>query len=56
MTYRELLEQLQNLTEEQLADDIVVYDSSTSEFLPASGVEESQYDDVLPKKHLYLTV
>lgn len=32
-TYRELLERLQNLTQEQLSCDITVYDNNSDEFM-----------------------
>lgn len=32
MTYKDLLNQLQNLTEEQLNSDVAVYDTGTDEY------------------------
>ena len=38
MTYKELLQQLQQLTEDQLNQDVCVYDTGTDEYYQ-SGVE-----------------
>lgn len=50
MTYRELLEQLQKLSPEQLGQDVTVYDFDGAEFYPASFLP-SVHTDVLDEEH-----
>lgn len=59
MNYRELLEELQQLNEEQLAQDVTVYVSGVGEYYPLrpdSPVAVSEADDVLDKDHFYLSI
>jgi len=51
MTYKELLEQLQNLDEDQLNSDVCVYDTGTDEYYQLNvefvfATEECQVLDV----------
>jgi hypothetical protein len=53
MTYKELLEQLQQLNEEQLNQDVCVYDSGVEEYYQ-SGIElvfTTEQQDVLDEDH-----
>ena len=55
MTYKELFEQLQSLTPEQLNQTVTIKDVSHDEF---HGVEETAFtdgtEDVLDEGHFYL--
>jgi len=53
MTYKELLNQLQSLTEEQLNQDVAVYDTDTDEYYQASVefVFSTDECDVLDANH-----
>lgn len=53
MTYKELLNQLQSLTEDQLNEDVCVYDSGTDEYyqLNVELVYSTQECDVLNLDH-----
>jgi len=53
MKYKELLEQLQQLTEEQLNQDVAVYDTGTDEYyqLKVEFVFSTEECDVLDVNH-----
>ena len=53
MTYKELLQQLQQLTEDQLNEDVCVYDTGTDEYyqLKVELVYSTQECDVLNLDH-----
>jgi len=53
MTYKELLQQLQQLTEDQLNEDVCVYDTGTDEYyqLNVELVYSTQECDVLNLDH-----
>jgi len=53
MTYKELLNQLSQLTEEQLNEDVTVYDTGTDEYyqLKVELVYSTQECDVLNLDH-----
>ena len=53
MTYKELLQQLQSLTEDQLNEDVCVYDTGTDEYyqLNVELVYSTQECDVLNLDH-----
>jgi hypothetical protein len=51
MTHRELLEKLDELSEEQLDLDVTVYDSFNQEYYPLESVEVCEEDDVLDSGH-----
>jgi hypothetical protein len=53
MTYRELLAQLQQLTEEQLGMDVVVYEKCADEYWPLNIelVYTTEEQDVLDPNH-----
>lgn len=53
MTYKELLNQLQSLTEDQLNEDVCVYDTGTDEYyqLNVELVYSTQECDVLNLDH-----
>jgi len=59
MTYRELSEYIENLTEEQKNCDVTVYVSGVDEYYSLVGdfpALESDHDDVLDKDHPYLVI
>ena len=53
MTYKELLQQLQQLSEEQLKSDVAIYDEGTDEYyqLKVELVFETEECDVLDVDH-----
>jgi hypothetical protein len=56
MTYKELLEQLQNLPQERLDDTVTVFDSYTDEYTAIidTDVANEEFCDVLDQGHFYL--
>lgn len=56
MTYKELLEELKTLTDEQLNGDVVVHLTGVDEFVPVHGVCVAVDDecDVLDQGHIVL--
>ncbi len=55
MTYKDLLEILSELNEEQLNMDVTVYDSIDDEFFPIDEILTAE-NDVLDKDHLYFII
>lgn len=57
MNYRQLLNVLERLTDEELNQDITIYSISDDEFFPARalGIANKQDTDVLDEGHLYIT-
>ena len=59
MKYRQLLDELQLLSEEQLDQDVTVYVSGVDEYYalrPDYPVAVSEEDDVLDADHFYLVI
>ena len=59
MKYRELLDELQQLNEEQLAQDVTVYVSEQDEYYALRSdypVAISEANDVLDEDHFYLVI
>ena len=59
MKYRDLLTELQLLSEEQLNQDVTVYVSEQDEYyplVPDYPVAVSETDDVLDSDHFYLVI
>ena len=56
MSYKELLEQLQNLPQERLEDTVTVFDSYTDEYTAIidTDVANEEFCDVLDQGHFYL--
>ena len=56
MSYKELLEQLQNLPQERLDDTVTVFDSYTDEYTAIidTDVANEEFCDVLDPGHFYL--
>jgi len=55
MTYLELLNYLQTLPPEQLAQDVTVHDDTHAEYLLVSAVETVSNTGVLDDDHVVLT-
>lgn len=55
MTYRELLERLQQATPEQLANEVTIFDAHYLEFYDAE-LKIMKKEGVLPKGHLYINM
>jgi hypothetical protein len=53
MTYKELLEKLQSLSEEQLNSNVTVYDEGTEEYysIKVELVFTTEWADVLPSNY-----
>jgi hypothetical protein len=56
MTYKDLLEELQNMDEKQLEETVTVYDTYTDEYTAVIDVDRAneQFCDVLDEGHTYL--
>lgn len=54
MTYQELLDYLQSLSEEQKQMDVTVYSQEFDEYHGVLGVFTNEEDDVLDAQHPYL--
>lgn len=54
MTYKELLEKLQNLTQEQLNQNVTMYDEKMDEFFALDDTGITDQDDVLDENHFFL--
>jgi hypothetical protein len=54
MRYKELLEKLQTLSDEQLEDDVAVFDAREEEYFYVSYIEQETDNDVLDKDSIYL--
>lgn len=55
ISYRELKEVLENMTEEEL-DQIATVHTENGEFYPIRTVTITTFDDILAKGQIYLTV
>ena len=56
MYYRELLTQLQNMSEEQLNQTVTIHLKEEDEFFGVRSSQVTTEDDVLDKNHFYLEV
>jgi len=54
MRYYDLLEKLKTLSDEQLKDDVALFDTREEEFFYVEYVEQEIEDDVLDKDAIYL--
>lgn len=54
MTWRELRDKLNTLTDEQLNTDVTIFDGNVGEFAPADGFDIADADDVLDTGHPFL--
>jgi len=60
MTYKALIEKLQNLTLEQLEDDVTIYVAEDDEFYPVFDLDvsgqDSPSDGILDEGHIFLPI
>ena len=58
MTYKQLLEQLQNLPQERLEDTVTIHDPYQDEMIAVAHTETAEEDDcdVLDPGHFYLVL
>lgn len=56
LTYRELLTQLNNLTEEQLNQTVTVFHGSQDEYYPVHSTGVTNAADTLDADHFYLDI
>ena len=57
MTYKQLLDKLNNIPEQRLNDHVTVYDHGTGEFMGVQAfLIADQTQDVLDEGHIYLTM
>lgn len=56
MTYKDLLNQLANLTEKQLNQTVTVFHGSQDEYYPVYSTGVTNEADVLDADHFYLDV
>lgn len=54
MTYKDLLKELNNLTAEQLNQNVTVYLADQDDFVAVTTVSTTQETDVLDKEHFVL--
>ena len=55
-TYRELLEALKELSEEQLDKTATIYDKSFDAYMPIDYTEKTEEDDVLEADHPVIVI
>ena len=57
MTYQQLLEQLQQLDENQLQQNVSIYDEHLAEYYPTQGsIKFATSSDILDNNHPFLTI
>ena len=56
MTYKELLESLNELSAEQLNQTVTVYNAADDEYYPVNSCNVSLVDDVLDKDHFFIEI
>lgn len=56
MTYKELLEQLQQLSPERLEDTVTVHDPYQDEYIAVVHTATTTETDVLDENHFYLVL
>jgi hypothetical protein len=56
LTYKGLLDRLQSLTPEELAQTVTVFVGSQDEYYSVPSVDVTNEADVLDKGHLYLNI
>jgi hypothetical protein len=56
MTYKELLESLNELSAEQLNQTVTVYDGAVGEYYPVYSCDVSLVDGVLDKNHFFIEI
>ena len=56
MTYRQLLDYLQAMSQERLDDNITIRDTDSDEYIPVQAIEVVDVPDVLDKGHVYLVL
>jgi len=56
MTYKELLEQLMQLDEEQMEQTVTVHDPYTNEYTAIVHTETTSESDILDENHFYLVL
>jgi len=56
MTYKELLNLLSKLSDEQLMDTVTIYDDFEDEYFGVTEFGISEEDDVLHDNHFFLTI
>jgi hypothetical protein len=55
MTYKELKAHIEVMDEEQLNQDVTLFDTEAEEFYPVNDIDFAPETDVLDKNHPYLT-
>ena len=56
MTYKELLDKLKSLSNDQLDQTVTVFHGSTDEFYPAHSTGITHENDILDANHFYLEI
>lgn len=56
MTYKDLLNKLNSLSEEQLNQNVTIFHGSQDEFYPVYKSDFAHENDVLDKDHFYLQI
>jgi len=56
MTYRELQELLADFTQDQLDNDVTIFNGSIEEYFPVTALGATGETDVLDAGHAFLTI
>jgi len=56
MTYKDLLDQLMMMDEEQINQSVTIYNTDDDEYIPVSHTETTSEADVLDENHFYLAI
>ena len=56
MSYRDLLNYLRKLSDEQLDMDVTIRDDTVEEYYPLVGIGTATREDILEEHHPYLVV
>jgi hypothetical protein len=56
MTYKNLLDKLMMMDEEQINQSVTIYDTNDDEYIPVSHTETTSESDVLDENHFYLVI
>ena len=56
MTYKQLLEQLMLLDDEQVNQSVTIHDITNDEYIPVSTTATTSEADVLDENHFYLII
>lgn len=56
MTYQQLLDYINLLSDDQKNSDVTIFDGDQGEFLPAKKLEITSENDILEENHPFITI